>query len=155
MSHERRFLSNLVGRLESTTRFSFCGVFTLDTLHLAMNMSDLNRPNLFYINLENRFIAIYNTPTKCFVVDGFAMNRYPDSVREFVDELRGGVPVEKLSFNVIDRKASLMFCVLMTVSLTSSHSSLHNIISQFKFQKNSLTHNNHIVNAWFTNRYQI
>lgn len=153
MKQRRRQISSIAGEIEKRTTKIFRGVFTPDTIHMARNTFDLNTPNLFFINIDNFFIAIFITASKCIVVDGVTMKSFPEEIRGFINDIRGETPITKLPFKMIDRETSMIFCLLFGVAL-AKHTNLADIIKSFNFRANAISRNCEIVNAWFNTRYR-
>ena len=152
----RHVLSMLAGVKELMTRKFFKGVFSIETLPLADNLVDLNKPNLFFVQCDNYFVIIFNTSTKCFVLDGVNGQNYALEIQRFVEKLSAGVPLVTLPYKMIDRHSSMIFCLLFAVALSSStHVSVAQIVAKFGFKKNRIAQNRVIVNSWFNERYHV
>lgn len=150
---QRRFLSVLTGQKDLATKKFFIGVFTIDTLPMATNLSDLNKSNFFFVNIDSHFITIFNSTTHCFVIDGVSINSYPDALRKFVDSLRGEIPVTTLPFKMIKRDSSLVFSIFCAVFLCQGSTNLKDSISSLGLRRNSVVSNAEILTVWFKKRY--
>ena len=154
MDDARHLLSSVAGDRDLSTKKFFKGVFSLDTLPLADNLVDLNKPNLFFVYIDGVFITVFNTPTRCFVLDGVNGSNYPDSLQRFINVLSEGVPIITLPHRLIDRSSSMIFSLLMGVLLSKSPNiSIQSIINQLGLHVNSITRNKIIVSSWFRDRY--
>lgn len=153
MEKQRRYLSLLAGKVENTTSKIFRGVYLIKTLHIAVSAFNLNTPNLFFINIENYFITIFITPSKCIVIDGVSIKPVPEELKTFLDEVRGNTPITHLPFKTVNRETSLIFCLLIGVAL-SKHPNINDIVDKFDFHPNNISRNCEIVNSWFKTRYQ-
>lgn len=153
MNKQRRYLSLLAGKVENTTSKIFRGVYPINNVHTAVSVFNLNTPNLFFINIENYFISIFITPSKCIVVDGVSIKSVPEELRTFLDEVRGDTPITHLPFKTVNRETSLVFCLLFGVAL-SKHLNIDDIVAKFDFHPNNISRNCEIVNSWFKTRYQ-
>lgn len=150
--NKRRYLSLLAGRDDPVTRAGFKGVFTQTTLPMASNLLDLNRTNLFFIELDDHFITVFNTPTVCCILDPVSINVLSDNVENFVSRLIPGLPVTRIPFRITSKDNSLQFALLVGVGLMSKHS-LSSILRSFDFKPNNLVKNSEIINIWFRSRY--
>ena len=148
----RRYLSNLAGRIDPVTKKAFKGVFTQSTLPFATNLLELGTPNLFFIELDDYFITIFNTPTKTYVLDPVTMNTMSKTVELFAKQLSNDIPLSTLSFVAVSKPFSLHFAMLVAVGL-SSNLSLDNILKSFDLKPNNLSSNCEIVQNWFRSRY--
>jgi len=149
---ERRMLSKLAGKIDSSMRRTFCGVFTEETIPLADNLSDLNKPNLFIIQLDGYFIVVFNTSEKCYLIDGQKIKTYSVQVASFLENLARGNSVMSLPFPLLHGGHSLKLCLLFGAGLSENLSPLR-IIKKFNFKPNNYLENSEIINAWFTTRY--
>lgn len=150
---ERRFLSKIAGKIEKSTIKLFKGVFTIDTIPMAESLRDLNSPNLFFINVDGYFIAIFNSASHCIVIDGVSINSFHPSIQTFVDVLRDGLPVATLPFKMVDRRSSMILCLLFAVMFAEGTLYVETIISRFGFKRNSYAKNHDILVCWFNSRY--
>lgn len=150
---KRRLISKLAGRTDKDLRDYFKGCFTLDTLPLAYNLSDLNKPNIFFVDTDDYFVCIFTSSTQCIIIDGCSINSDAAEVTEFIDMIRDNSPITKLPFKLITKQCSFQFCLLFCVGLVKQFS-IQNIITRFGFERNNLTRNAELVTTWFNNRYK-
>lgn len=151
MTEQRRLLSIIAGQREMATKQLFKGVYTLPTLASAKYLVDPNDTNIFFVNFLDSFIAVYNTPVKCFVIDGLLEKPYPDVLTDFIDHLSDDMPTQDIPYPIVDREHSMILCLYFVVALATNKSYNSTVL---QFERNNITENCHYLKLWFSARYK-
>ena len=156
MTENRRFLSRLLGMVESVTRSAFRGVYTLHTLHTAPNLMNSNHQNIFIVDVgDNGYILIWLSANHSFVIDAssLATNIFPPEIVRFVNSMTDGAPIAILPYRLVQRDGSLLVSVAFAVSLCQGIRRIDSIIAKFGLTPNHVIRNKSLLADWFTNRY--